>query len=52
MQRSEFTSIQAEQQYGHMSSSYPLDLIEQGNPATIGGIPVIIGKDITYERTV
>jgi hypothetical protein len=50
--RSEFTSAQAEQTYGHMSSSYPLDLINLGNPASTAGVPVMIGKDITYERTI
>lgn len=50
VQRSESTSTQAEQQHGHLDGSYPLDLIEQGNPAAIAGLPVVIGKQVTFER--
>ena len=52
IQRSELTSLDAEKEHGHMTSSYPLDLLKMGSPSAVAGVPVIIGRDITYERVI
>jgi len=52
MQRQESTSLQEEQANGHLTTSYPLDLLKLGSPTAVAGAPVSIGGRITYERTV
>lgn len=50
VERGEFTSAEAEQQYGHLDGSYPLDLVVPGGPSAVAGLPIVIGRTLTYER--
>lgn len=51
--RIELTSKSAEQDRGYLDGSFPLDLLSEGGPTEIAGIPVWIGrgrgKKLTYE---
>jgi hypothetical protein len=51
VQRAELTSLQAEQENGHLTTNYPNDLVGLGNPSSANGVSVVIGKGVSFERT-
>lgn len=48
--RGEFTSRKAERQHGYLDGSAPLDLLQVAGNLGLTSVPIVIGRQIYYER--
>lgn len=50
MHRYEFTSKDEETAHGRMDGTYPINLLRSGTSSSLNAIPLVFGKDLSYER--
>lgn len=51
VQRAELTSREAEREHGYLEGSYPIDQLQSTTKSQVLGIPLVLGRELTYERT-